>query len=204
MKRPSRWSTSPTIQTAQGTLQAGEAEVKKSEESVQRVSLLSGASLILSPSQIRTRSTSWLLVLHPMEFEMDMLRAKALSWRHRTPTVRRARMLLRPYQEDETQDYARSCNIRNKATSPSCSSSNLRVNMIKCPWKNSWSTVWCLRHQPWNTSGFFSTLNKAATLHYHLEDITPEDLPYPKDALFIQDRTTLLHNLTILPRHVAR
>ncbi|KAK2183590.1 hypothetical protein NP493_304g07046 [Ridgeia piscesae] len=46
---------------------------------------------------------------------------------------------------------------------------------------------------------YFSKLNKAATLHYHLEDITPEDLPYPKDALFIQDRTTLLHNLTNPP-----
>ena len=46
---------------------------------------------------------------------------------------------------------------------------------------------------------FFSKLNKAATLYYHLEDITPEDLPYHKDALFIQDRTTLLHNLTNLP-----
>ena len=46
---------------------------------------------------------------------------------------------------------------------------------------------------------FFSKLNKAATLHYHLENITPEDLPYPNDALFIQDRTTLLHNLNNLP-----
>ena len=44
----------------------------------------------------------------------------------------------------------------------------------------------------------FSKLSKAATLRYHLEDITPEDLPYHKDALFIQDRTTLLHNLTNL------
>ena len=46
---------------------------------------------------------------------------------------------------------------------------------------------------------FFFKLNKAATLHYHLEDITPEDLLYPKDALVIQDCTTLLHNLTHFP-----
>ena len=94
---------------------------------------------------------------------------------------------------------SRSCNIRSNATSPSCSLSSLRVKSIKCPRKNSRSTVWCLRHQPWNTRGFFSKLNKAATLHYHLEDITPEELPCHKDALFVQDRTTLLHNLTNLP-----
>ena len=45
---------------------------------------------------------------------------------------------------------------------------------------------------------FFYKLNKAATLHYHLEYITPEDLSYHKDALSIQDRTNLLHNLTNL------
>ena len=45
----------------------------------------------------------------------------------------------------------------------------------------------------------FSKLNKVATLHYHLEDITAEELPHHKDALFIQDPTTLLHNLTNLP-----
>ena len=33
--------------------------------------------------------------------------------------------------------------------------------------------------------GFFSKINKAAILHHILEDATPEDLPYPKDALFI-------------------
>ena len=82
---------------------------------------------------------------------------------------------------------------------PSCSSSSLRVKSIKCPRKNSRSTVWCLRHQPRNTKGILSKLNKAATLLYHLENMTPDDLPYHKDILFTQDRTTLLHNLTNLP-----
>ena len=35
--------------------------------------------------------------------------------------------------------------------------------------------------------GFFSKTNKASFLHYLLEDTTPGNLPYPKDALFIQD-----------------
>lgn len=48
--------------------------------------------------------------------------------------------------------------------------------------------------------GYFSKTNKAAFLHYLLEDVTPENLPYPNDALFIQDGMALLHTLTnILP-----
>ena len=42
--------------------------------------------------------------------------------------------------------------------------------------------------------GFFSKTNKASILHYLLED-----LPYPKDALFIQDGMALLHILANLP-----
>jgi hypothetical protein len=47
--------------------------------------------------------------------------------------------------------------------------------------------------------GFFSKTNKAAILHYLLKDATPEELPYPKDALFIQDGMALFHVLTNLP-----
>ena len=46
--------------------------------------------------------------------------------------------------------------------------------------------------------GFFAKTNKAAILHYLLEDVTPEYLSYPKDALFIQDGMALLHVLTNL------
>lgn len=41
--------------------------------------------------------------------------------------------------------------------------------------------------------------NKAAILHYLLEDVTPENIPYPQDALFIQDGMALLHTLSNLP-----
>ena len=34
---------------------------------------------------------------------------------------------------------------------------------------------------------FFNNTNKAAVLHYLLEDLSSNDLPYPQDALFIQD-----------------
>lgn len=47
--------------------------------------------------------------------------------------------------------------------------------------------------------GFFAKTNKATILHYLLEDITLEDLPYPEDALFIQDGMALLHTLSNLP-----
>ena len=47
--------------------------------------------------------------------------------------------------------------------------------------------------------GFFSKTNKAAILHYPLEDLSSDDLPYPQDALFIQDGMALFHTLTNLP-----
>ena len=47
--------------------------------------------------------------------------------------------------------------------------------------------------------GFFANTNKAAILHYLVEDATPEDLSYPKEALFVQDGIALLHVLTNLP-----
>ena len=47
--------------------------------------------------------------------------------------------------------------------------------------------------------GFFSKTNKAAMLHYLLEDVTSGELKYPQDALFIQDGMALLHVLKDLP-----
>ena len=47
--------------------------------------------------------------------------------------------------------------------------------------------------------GFFSKTNKATFLHYLIDDVAQEELPYPKDALFIQDGMALLHVLTNLP-----
>ena len=47
--------------------------------------------------------------------------------------------------------------------------------------------------------GSFSMTNKATILHYLLEDTIPEDLPYPKDELFIQDGMELLHILVNHP-----
>ncbi|KAK0148593.1 hypothetical protein N1851_011078 [Merluccius polli] len=46
--------------------------------------------------------------------------------------------------------------------------------------------------------GFFNKTNKAAMLHYLMED-APEDVPYPKDAFYIQDGNALFHALMNLP-----
>ena len=43
--------------------------------------------------------------------------------------------------------------------------------------------------------GFFNKTNKAAVLHYLLEDLSSDDLPYPQDALFIQDGMALFRTL---------
>ena len=50
-----------------------------------------------------------------------------------------------------------------------------------------------------NTGWFFNKMNKATVLHYLLEDLSSNDLPYPQDALFIQDGMALFHTLTNLP-----
>ena len=48
--------------------------------------------------------------------------------------------------------------------------------------------------------GFFTKTNKAAILHYPLEDATSDDLFYPQNALFIQDGMALLHTMKNLPQ----
>ena len=52
-------------------------------------------------------------------------------------------------------------------------------------------------HSLGTPDGFFAKTNKAAMLHYLLED-NPEDVPYPKDAIYIQDGMALLYSLTNL------
>ena len=67
MKRRPRWSTSPTIQTAQGRGDIARPMSRSVRSQFSAFSLLSGTSLTLSLSQIRTGSTPWLLVLRPHE-----------------------------------------------------------------------------------------------------------------------------------------
>ena len=53
-------------------------------------------------------------------------------------------------------------------------------------------------HSLGTADGFFNKTNKASVLHFLLEDV-PEEVPYPKDALYIQDGNALFHALTNLP-----
>ena len=46
--------------------------------------------------------------------------------------------------------------------------------------------------------GFFAKTNKATIFHYLLQD-REEEVPYPKDALFIQDGNALFYMITNLP-----
>ena len=50
-------------------------------------------------------------------------------------------------------------------------------------------------HSLGTADGFFNNTNKAAMLHFLLED-APENVPYPTDALFIQDGNALFHAMT--------
>lgn len=53
-------------------------------------------------------------------------------------------------------------------------------------------------HSLGTADGFFNKTNKAAMLHFLMED-APEDVTYPQNALFIQDGNALFHALTNLP-----
>jgi hypothetical protein len=58
-------------------------------------------------------------------------------------------------------------------------------------------------HSLGTADGFFNKTNKAAMLHFLMED-TPEEVPYPKDALYIQDGNALFHALTNLPQRLVQ
>ena len=53
-------------------------------------------------------------------------------------------------------------------------------------------------HSLGTPDGFFAKTNKAAMMHFLLDNKTDE-VPYPKDAIFIQDGNALFHVLTNLP-----
>ena len=53
-------------------------------------------------------------------------------------------------------------------------------------------------HSLATSDGFFNKTNKAAMLHFLMEDAS-EDVPYPKEALYIQDGNALFHALMNLP-----
>lgn len=50
-------------------------------------------------------------------------------------------------------------------------------------------------HSLGTADGFFAKTNKAAMLHFLLDD-SPQDVPYPKEAVHIQDGMALFHVLT--------
>ena len=53
-------------------------------------------------------------------------------------------------------------------------------------------------HNLGTADGFFNKTNKAAMLHYLIED-APEEVPYPTDSFYIQDGNALFHALKNLP-----
>lgn len=53
-------------------------------------------------------------------------------------------------------------------------------------------------HSLGTCDGFFAKTNKAAMLHFLLEECD-QDVTYPKDAIYIQDGMALLHVLTNIP-----
>ena len=53
-------------------------------------------------------------------------------------------------------------------------------------------------HSLGTADGFFNKTNKAAMLHYLMDD-APEEVPYPTESLYIHDGNALFHALKNLP-----
>ena len=66
-----------------------------------------------------------------------------------------------------------------------------------------WYSLTPVPHSLGTADGFFNKTNKATMLHFLMED-APEDVPYPKDALHVQDGNALFHSLTNLPQHLVQ
>ena len=61
-----------------------------------------------------------------------------------------------------------------------------------------WYSLIPFSHSLGTADGFFNKTNKAAMLHYLMED-APEEVPYPTESLYIQDGNALFHALKNLP-----
>lgn len=60
-----------------------------------------------------------------------------------------------------------------------------------------WYSLTPVTHSLGTAGGFLNKTNKAAMLHFLMED-APEDVPYPTDSLCIQNGNAMFHALTNL------
>ena len=58
-------------------------------------------------------------------------------------------------------------------------------------------------HSLGTADGFFNKTNKAAMLHYLMED-APEEVPYPTDSIYTQDGNALFHALKTSRQRLVR
>ncbi|XP_033987161.1 uncharacterized protein LOC117483109 [Trematomus bernacchii] len=157
------------------------AEVKKGEEAIQRTIVT--IRNFRNPFTISDKDRLYSLASGApvlMEVEMDVLQAETVDKAAKAEFIKRL-------QSREPASFFDPIKKKKLKTMEAC---NKKVTLTSSQGK--------VIHLG-TPDGFFSKTNKAALLHYNLEDTTPKDLPYPKDALFIQDGMALLHVLTNLP-----
>ncbi|KAK1892128.1 NN'-diacetyllegionaminic acid synthase [Dissostichus eleginoides] len=174
------------------------AEGKKGEEAIQRT--IETIRNFTNPFTISDKDRLYSLASGApvlMEVEMDVLQAETVG--KRSSNGYRAESQVASLTQSKRRSSRPACNKKVTLTSS-------QGKVIQYQEQSNLAFL----HLPWDTSRvrlfeFFGVslvcpyLNKAALLHYILEDTTPKDLPYPKDALFIQDGMALLHVLTNLP-----
>uniref|UniRef100_UPI00358E939A uncharacterized protein n=1 Tax=Myxine glutinosa TaxID=7769 RepID=UPI00358E939A len=195
------------------------AEIRKGEEAVQRT--LTTIKNFTNPFTIIDKDKLYCLASGapvPMDVEMDVLQAEAVGKAAKADFIRRLESgepesFFNPIKRKKLKTMEAS---NKKITLTSSQGkviqyqeqSNLAfLLLVKSqsqdePLDLGELMKYCLMPVPpslGTPDGFFCKTNKASILHYLLEDTTPQDLQYPKDALFIQDGMALLHTLANLP-----
>ncbi|KAI9541765.1 hypothetical protein NQZ68_027129 [Dissostichus eleginoides] len=161
------------------------AEGKKGEEAIQRT--IETIRNFTNPFTISDKDRLYSLASGApvlMEVEMDVLQAETVG--KRSSNGYRAESQVIQYQEQSNLAFLHLVKSQ-RAEEP--------LDLEELPWDTSRVRLF----EFFGVSLVCPYLNKAALLHYILEDTTPKDLPYPKDALFIQDGMALIHVLTNLP-----
>ncbi|KAK3700755.1 hypothetical protein QZH41_010937 [Actinostola sp. cb2023] len=197
------------------------AEIKKSEEAVQRT--MSAIRNFTNPFSLVDKDHLYSIASGapvPPEAEMDVLRAEAVG-KEAKETFIRERFVNGSsealFYEPIKRQKLKTMEASNKVVKLTASQGKviqyreqsdlafmllIKSQHIDEPLNLDELMMYSLTpvpHSLGTPDGFFNKTNKAAMLHFLTEDVV-EDVPYPKDkTLFIQDGNALFHALTNLP-----
>ncbi|XP_049455367.1 uncharacterized protein LOC125902797 isoform X2 [Epinephelus fuscoguttatus] len=196
------------------------AEIKKSEEAVQRT--LSAIRNFIDPFTVSDKDHLYNIASGapvPLEVEIDMMRADTVGMEAKEAFIKDRFQNGNPEEtffEPIKRQKLKTMEASNKTIKLTTSQGKLiqyseqsnlafmllvKSQLLKEPLNIDELMRYSLTPVPpslGTADGFFAKSNKASMLHFLLED-SPEEVPYPKDAFYIQDGMALFHTLVNLP-----